>query len=98
MFCRTKKVKGMIEELKDEIKKLKDEVKEAKKEPTMFYGEDVVPVFSLWSYNRYYVKDKVKMSFVLEQILAHLGMEIIKEPQRDENILMRKKPKVKKTT
>jgi prefoldin subunit 5 len=93
MFCRTKKVKEMIDELKDEIKTLKDEVKEAKKEPEMS-----VPVFSTWSYNRFYVRDKVKMSFVLEQILAHLGMEIVKEPKKDEKILIKKKPKTKKAT
>ncbi|MCK5615517.1 hypothetical protein KAR91_77350 [Candidatus Pacearchaeota archaeon] len=88
----------MIDELKDEIKTLKDEVKEAKKEPEMPYGADVVPVFSTWSYNRFYVRDKVKISFVLEQILAHLGMEIVKEPKKDEKILIKKKPKTKKAT
>jgi len=102
MFCRTKKVKEMIDELidelKDEIRKLRAEIVEAEKEPMMPYGEDVVPVLFPYSSYMIMVQDKMPVNDVLEKILAHLGMEIVKEAETPAQILLKKKTKPKKPT
>ena len=100
MFCRTKKVEKMIKELKDEIKELRDkpkEEKEAKSEPMVSYGENVVPVSIGW-HIAYHKQEEMPQRKAIEMILAHLGMEFVKEPQKDAKIVMKKKPKTKKAT
>ena len=94
MFCRTRKVEKMIKELKDEIKELKDEVEKAKEGQTIPYGEAVVPVYlGMYSYME---RNTLPLSKAVEMLLAHSGMEIVKEPKKDEQIMMKKKLKVKK--
>ena len=100
MFVNVEKLKEKIDKLEKEVEKLKEE----REDPTMlrkvgtiedYMGDNLLGTFR--SYGIFPKRDEIKLSKAIRMILDHLDLEIAKEEEIPEKILLKKKPVKKKS-